>query len=141
MNILRYIFLWILAFLFTSAIDAVWHLVIFRKSYSEGMKPLARMTGERIVLKPVPGLLAQILVVTCIVVLILYGMQKGQLWEAALIGALCGILAITVYGFTNYAILKNWNMTLTILEVVWGPILGGLSGIFVFWMKSLLFKQ
>lgn len=62
MNILRYIFLWILAFLFTSAIDVVWHLVIFRKPYSEGMKPLARMTGEKIVLKPVPGLLAQILV-------------------------------------------------------------------------------
>lgn len=140
MNILRYIFLWILAFLFTSAIDAVWHLVIFRKPYSEGMKPLARMTWDKMVLKPVPGLLAQILVVTCIVVLVLYGMQKGLLWEAALIGALCGILAITVYGFTNYALLKNWNMTLTILEVVWGPILGGLSGIFVFWMKFLILK-
>lgn len=77
---------------------------------------------------------------TCIVVLVLYGMQKGQMWEAALIGALCGILAITVYGFTNYALFRNWNMTLTILEVVWGPILGGLSGIFVFWMKFLILK-
>jgi uncharacterized membrane protein len=31
-------------------------------------------------------------------------------------------------------------MSITILEIVWGPILGCLSGIFAFWLKTLLMK-
>jgi len=140
MNVVRYILLWFLTFLFTSAIDAFWHLLAFRRAYADGIRPLARMDGGKIAFKGFPGIMAQVLVVTCIVVLVLYGIQKGQLWEAALIGALCGTLAITVYGFTNYSLFKDWNLTLTVLEIVWGPILGGLSGMFVFWMRSILLK-
>ena len=55
-----------------------------------------------------------------------------------LIGALAGILAITVYGITNYALFKDWSLKLTNLEVIWGPMLGGLSGAFIIWMQSLL---
>ena len=75
-----------------------------------------------------------------LVFLVLYKTQKGTLAEAVLVGAVAGILAITVYGVTNFALFKDWTFVLTILEVVWGPILGGLSGAFAFWMKTLLLK-
>lgn len=140
MVIVRYLFIWFLSFIFTSAIDALWHLGIFGKLYSEGIKPVARMSEGKMAFNAFAGLAAQVLVVTCIVFLVLYKTQKDGLLDAALIGMAAGILAITVYGFTNYALLKNWNLTLTVLEVVWGPILGGLTGIFVFWMKSLILK-
>ena len=140
MNVMRYLALWLLAFIFTSAVDAFWHLVVFRKAYTEGMKPLARMQGDKTAFKAIPGLVAQVLVVTCIVFLVLYGMQKGQIWEAILIGALCGVLAITVYGFTNYSLLKDWTLKLTLLEIIWGPTLGAVSGAFVFWLRTLLLR-
>ena len=140
MHILRYLFIWILSFAFTSIIDAIWHLGIFKKSYSEGIKPLARMTDGKVTLNAPAGILAQVLVVTCIVILVVYKVPKGNFLEAALIGAIAGILAITVYGVTNYALFKDWSLRLTILEVVWGPILGGLSAIFVLWIKSLMIK-
>ncbi len=140
MIIARYFLVWLLSFIFTSAIDALWHLGIFRKMYADGMKPVARMSEGKMALRPFAGIVAQILLVTCIVFLILYKTQNGELLEAALIGTAAGVLAITVYGITNYAILKNWNLSITILEIVWGPILGGLSGLFVFWMKSLILQ-
>jgi uncharacterized membrane protein len=84
--------------------------------------------------------LSQVLVVTSLVFLVLYKTQKGTMAEAALVGAVAGVLAITVYGVTNYALFKDWNLSITILEVVWGPILGCLSGVFAFWMKTLLMK-
>jgi uncharacterized membrane protein len=140
MIIVRYFLIWIASFIFTSAIDALWHLGIFRKMYAEGMKPVARMSEGKMAFHPFAGILAQVLVVTCIVFLILFKTQNEGYLEAALIGIAAGVLAITVYGVTNYALLKNWNLSLTILEVVWGPILGGLSGLFVFWMKSLILK-
>jgi len=138
MNIVRYFLVWLLSFAFTSLIDAIWHLGIFKKAYSEGLKPLARMSGEKITLNPVAGILAQVLVVTCIVFLVLFKTQKVNYLEAALIGAIAGILAIAVYGLTNYALFKDWSFKLTVLEVIWGPMLGASSGVFVIWIKSIL---
>jgi len=138
MNIVRYFLVWLLSFAFTSMIDAIWHLGIFKKAYSEGIRPLARMSGDKIALNAFAGVLSQVLVVTCIVFLVLYKVQKVNYLEAALIGAIAGILAITVYGVTNYALFKDWSLKLTILEVIWGPILGAFSGAFVIWMKSFL---
>lgn len=138
MNIFRYFLVWLLSFAFTSLIDAIWHLGIFKKAYSEGIKPLARMSSDKMAINPFAGILAQVLVVTCIVFLVLYKVQKVNYQEAMLIGAIAGILAITVYGLTNYALFKDWSLKLTVLEVIWGPILGASSGAFVIWIKSIL---
>jgi len=138
MNIVRYFLVWLLSFAFTSLIDAIWHLGIFKKAYSEGIKPLARMSGDKMAINPFAGILAQVLVVTCIVFLVLYKVQKVNYQEALLIGAIAGILAITVYGLTNYALFKDWSLKLTVLEVIWGPILGASSAAFVIWIKSIL---
>jgi uncharacterized membrane protein len=140
MIFIPYALLWVLSFVFTSTIDAVWHLVLFGKIYSRGIKPLARMSGDKMAFNALAGIISQVLVVTSLVVIVLYKIQNGTLLEATFVGALAGILAITVYGVTNYALFKDWGLDITILEVVWGPILGGLSGAFAFWMKSLLIK-
>jgi uncharacterized membrane protein len=138
MNIIRYFLVWLLSFAFKSIIDTIWHLGIFKKAYSEGIKPLARMSRDKMVINPLAGILSQVLVVTCIVFLILFKTQKVSYLEAALIGAIAGILAITVYGLTNYALFKDWSLKLTVLEVIWGPMLGSSTGIFVIWIKSIL---
>ncbi len=140
MSFLRLALLWAASFVFTSLVDAIWHLGIFRGIYSAEFKPLARMSGDKMAFRAFPGMMAQILVVSCIVALVLIKAAHGTFWEAVLIGALAGVLGITVYGFTNYALMKDWSLSLTVLEVVWGPLLGGVSGGFVFWMKSLLLK-
>jgi len=140
MTALRYVLLWICSFAFTSAIDALWHLGIFGKIYSTGIRPLARMKGEKMAFSGPWGLLAQVLVVTSIFFLVLYKTQKGTIGDAVLVGAAAGVLAITVYGVTNFALFKDWGLTITLLEIVWGPILGGLSGAFIFWMKTVILK-
>jgi uncharacterized membrane protein len=140
MNILRYALLWVMSFIFTSLIDAAWHLVIFKKNYVEGIKPMARMNGEKISFKAGPGLLSQVLVVTSLVILVLVAAKDGTPFLAALVGALAGVLAISVYGVTNYSLFRDWNLTLTVLEFIWGPLLGGMSGLFVHWAKSLVIK-
>jgi uncharacterized membrane protein len=54
------------------------------------------------------------------------------------VGILGGILAISVYGLVNQALIKDWSWRLTVLEVVWGPIIGGLGGLFIAWMYRAL---
>ncbi|MHB8094676.1 MAG: DUF2177 family protein [Candidatus Aminicenantales bacterium] len=139
MNGWKYALCWVLTFVFTSAIDALWHLALFKKVYTLDFKPLARMAGDRISFNGPAGILSQALVVTGIVILVLYSTAgRGTSAGALLVGALAGVLAISVYGITNYALMKDWSLRLTVLEVVWGPILGGMSGLFVYGVRGLL---
>ena len=138
MTAVRYMGIWMLSFVFTSAIDAIWHLLIFGRIYREKIRPLARMNGDKMAFIGWAGILSQVLVVTSLVLLVLLKSDGTGYVRAGLIGALAGVLAISVYGITNYALFRDWGLTLTVLEMVWGPILGGLSGIFIFWAKSIL---
>jgi uncharacterized membrane protein len=140
MNMLRYIGVWVLAFVFTSLIDALWHLGIFGRIYREGIKPLARMNGDKMAFIGWAGLLSQVMVVTTVMLLVLLQPDDAGFARAGTIGALAGVLAISVYGITNYALLKDWGLALTVLEMIWGPIIGAASGIFVLWAKSLLIR-
>jgi uncharacterized membrane protein len=137
---IRYALLWLGAFVFTSAIDALWHLALFGRPYKEGLRPLARMADGKFAFKGAAALLAQVLVVTSVLLLVLLKSEGATLATAALVGALAGVLAISVYGVTNYALLKDWGLGITILETIWGPMIGGCSGAFAFWLKSLLVR-
>jgi len=138
MSFFKYFVLWLAALVFASLIDIIWHVGLWGKAYKEGIKPLARMSGGKFAFNAPAGLLAQVFVVTSILFLVLYKSDGASLLQGAVIGAVAGVLAITVYGLTNYALFKDWSLKLTILEVVWGPFLGGFTGIFVVWFRSII---
>ena len=47
-------------------------------------------------------------------------------------GALLGLIMYTVYEFTNLALIKNWPLEMALLDILWGPILCGLSAMIGF---------
>ncbi len=128
---------YLLSFIAISAIDALWHLVLFGKLYSQWFAPVARMANGQMNLQLIPGLLSQLLLVATTLFLVLY--KTGghpKLGEGALIGAACGILAISVYGLVNYALINNWGLEITILEVLWGPIIGACGGTIIAYLAG-----
>lgn len=131
---------YLLGLLGTSILDAFWHLVLFGKQYREFFQPVAKTVDGNISLQLLPGVLAQFLVVSSIMFIVLYK-TKGRptIREAALMGAVAGILAISVYGLVNLSLINHWGLEITMLEFVWGPIFGAISGIFIaFLSKKLL---
>lgn len=51
-----------------------------------------------------------------------------QNWLMALgAGALLGLVAYGTYDFTNLSTLRNWPLTLSLIDVCWGAVLTGLS--------------
>ena len=128
-----------LAFILISALDALWHLVIFGKRYKVGVIKVANIKNGRISINIISGIISQIFVVTAIEILVFlnFGTSASYL-QAAVVGALSGILAISVYGLVNYALIKNWRFDITLLEVIWGPILGASSGLLIAYLYYLL---
>ncbi len=136
---MNYVAIWFAAFFGISFIDALWHLVLFGWAYRPGFRLVARSRDGKMSLQPLPGLLSQILVVSALVVLTILSVRAGQGYPVNfLVGALGGVLAISVYGLVNQALIKDWTWRLTMLEVVWGPIIGGVGSLFIAWMYRVI---
>jgi uncharacterized membrane protein len=136
---MKYVAIWFAAFFAISAVDALWHLGIFGWAYGPGFRQVARMKDGKMALQPIPGIVSQIFVVSCLVVMTILSVRGGYGYPVNfLVGALGGVLAISVYGLVNQALIKDWPWRLTWLEVVWGPIIGGLGGLFIAWLYRVL---
>ena len=53
-------------------------------------------------------------------------LRNGSAGSALLYGALFGFFTYATYDLTNYATLRNWTLSLTIVDVAWGTVLGAL---------------
>lgn len=57
----------------------------------------------------------------------------GKVMQAVIFGALFGFFAYATYDLTNLATLKDWPLSVSLVDMVWGAVLGGsVSGISVF---------
>lgn len=138
MSFLELALVYIGTFIIVSVIDYVWHLVLLRKPFEEGISKVGVVVDGQIKIQDArAGLISQILVVGAIMFLVLYGRADPALLDGALIGSAGGVLAISVYGLVNRALIKGWNKTITALEVAWGPILGAFAGVIVVALSRL----
>jgi uncharacterized membrane protein len=79
--------------------------------------------------RPVPAALFYFMYVAGIVVLaVMPALREGDDWRmAALYGAVLGFIAYGTYDLTNYATMKVWSAKITIIDMLWGAALTGLS--------------
>jgi uncharacterized membrane protein len=49
----------------------------------------------------------------------------GKPLLALSLGALLGLVSYATYDLTNLATLKDWPLTVTIVDLIWGSVLGG----------------
>lgn len=57
----------------------------------------------------------------------------GKVGQAVLFGALFGFFTYATYDLTNLATLRDWPLSVSLVDMVWGAVLGGaVAGIGVF---------
>lgn len=67
---------------------------------------------------------------------VLPGLHKDSLAVACLNGALLGLIAYGTYDMTNLATLKNWSLSVSIVDMLWGTVLTALSASAAYWVVS-----
>jgi uncharacterized membrane protein len=50
---------------------------------------------------------------------------RGAPLEALLFGALFGLICYATYDLSNMATIKGWPLIVTVVDLVWGTVLGG----------------
>ena len=53
------------------------------------------------------------------------GLRAESLLIAILSGSFLGFLAFGTYEFTNFLILKDWKITLVVIDTLWGVLISG----------------
>jgi uncharacterized membrane protein len=137
---LKYIVLWIFSFIGISAVDALWHLVIWGKIYGTDILKVAPVADGKVALtNNLSGILSQILVITAFVVLASLQFKSERPYLNGIVSCVMGgILGITVYGLVNHWLIKDWSLAMTVLESVWGPMIGAFAGLLIVWMGKIL---
>ena len=101
------------------AIDAVWLALVARTFYRRYLDWLMATH---------PNWLAALafyllFVVGVLVFVVVPGVEDGSLRTTLLRGALFGLIAYGTYDLTNLATVKNWPLTITVVDMVWGTAL------------------
>jgi uncharacterized membrane protein len=65
-------------------------------------------------------------------------LRGGGLTMALFNGALLGAVAYATYDMSNYATLKNWPLTMVVVDIAWGAVLTGVSAGLGFWITRAL---
>ena len=68
-------------------------------------------------------------------------LKSGNITTALVLGALFGFFTYGTYDLTNQATLRNWSTTLTIADMAWGSVLGGISSLAAAWIVTKFFPQ
>ncbi len=106
------------------ALDFVW-LTIIAKDFYRSQLGAAMLDEPRWI---AAGLFYLIFLTGLVVFAILPALQ-AQSWKTALmLGAGVGLLAYATYDLSNLATLKQWSVSLTVVDIAWGSVVSALAG-------------
>jgi len=114
------------------SIDAVWLSIIAKNFYQKQIGILMKSNINWIS----AFLVYALFVLGLVVLIILPNLGKKSWWEIMLMGGLFGLVAYGVYDLTNLATLKNWTLTMTIVDMIWGMTVGSLVSVITFLIGS-----
>ncbi|MDQ1238128.1 MAG: hypothetical protein QG577_312 [Thermodesulfobacteriota bacterium] len=64
--------------------------------------------------------------------------REGTLLQAAMRGALFGLVCYATYDLTNLATLEGWPIAVTLVDLFWGTFLGAITALVAVWLGRIL---
>lgn len=119
----KYLVAWAATFAVMVVIDLLWLGVIAKNLYQEGMGDL---------MSPKPRLAAAALFYLLypaglMIFAVVPGVQADSVARTALLGALFGLFAYSTYDLTNLAVIRNWPVSLSFIDIAWGTFVSSIS--------------
>jgi uncharacterized membrane protein len=102
-------------------VDMTWLGLVAKTFYR---KHLGFLMGPKVVW-PAAILFYLLFIAGLLVFAVRPALAAGAPLKALLLGAFLGLVAYATYDLTNLATLKGWPLVVTIVDLVWGTVLGG----------------
>ena len=118
----------LIAFFVFLIIDIIWLVFISRNLYANQIGFL---------MKEKPNLFAALIfylifVIGLVVFVINPSLEKKSLLSLILTGALFGLVTYSTYDLTNLATVKNWPISITIIDLIWGSFVSSSTSLITY---------
>jgi uncharacterized membrane protein len=112
--------LYLLATALFFAIDMVWLGLVAQKFYSSQIGFLMKTN-----INWIAAITFYLLFIAGLCLFVIFpAFEKKSIMQALLMGGLFGLITYATYDLTNLATLKDWPLTVTIVDMIWGTTLG-----------------
>lgn len=119
----KHLVAWAATFVVMIVIDLLWLGVIAKNLYAQGM-------GDLMSPQPRLGVAAIFYLmypIGLVIFAVLPGVDAGSVMRAGVMGALFGLFAYATYDLTNLAVVRNWPVALSFIDIAWGTFVSGVS--------------
>jgi uncharacterized membrane protein len=121
MNFKDALILYVITLIVFFLVDMVWLGVVakgfYRKYLGAMLSPKVNWTA---------ALLFYLLYIAGLLIFIIQpALLRGAPGKALLYGALFGLICYATYDLSNLATLKDWPVIVTVVDLVWGTVMGG----------------
>ncbi len=117
------------------AIDIFWLGVVARNLYA---KYLGFIMAPNV--NWAAALLFYVIFIIGVMVFVLQpALEKQSLMHAFIMGAFFGFVTYATYDLTNLATLKDWPITITIIDLIWGTVLSSSVSVISYLIISRFF--
>jgi len=119
----KHLVAWAATFVVLLTIDMLWLGIVAKGMYQQGMgelmSPQPRLAFAAVfyLLYPV-GLL---------IFAILPGIDAQSVPRAAVLGGLFGLFCYATYDLTNLAVIRNWPLGLSFIDIAWGVVVSSVA--------------
>ena len=121
---LKHAAIYLAIFVTMVVIDMIWLRVIAVQWYADAMGPL---------LADKPNLIAAVAFYLLFPLgLLIFAVAPGEsssVLKVAVMGGLFGFFAYATYDLTAMAVIKNWPVGLSLLDMAWGTLVSGVSAV------------
>jgi uncharacterized membrane protein len=131
-----FITLYFLALCLFFTMDMVWLGFIAKTFYQNQIGFLMRSD-----INWIAAAIFYLLFILGLVVFVILPAVHAESWQKALLlGALFGLICYATYDLTNLAVLKNWPVMMTIVDMIWGMTLSALVSVMTYFGATWVFK-
>lgn len=115
----------------------LWLGFIAKGLYDKEIGTLIRKSGDSMAPNWPAALLVYVAIVSGVIIFVLPKLDT-QYITALGYGALFGLVLYGTYDFTNYAVLANWSLKITVIDLFWGAFLCSMTTVFAMFIQNKL---
>jgi uncharacterized membrane protein len=116
-------------------LDMIWLGGIAKNIYASNIGSLMRKSGGVMAHNWPAAIIVYLAIVIGIISFVLP--KAGGNYLLALVwGALFGAVTYGIYDFTNFSVLANWPLEITLIDFIWGMVLCSLTSCFSAFMQK-----
>lgn len=116
----KFILIWLICTAIFLIIDLVWLGMVAKPFYQRG---IGHLMAENFRLGP-----AALFYAVYVIGIVYFCVAGAADWKAAALnGALFGFFCYATYDMTNYATLRDWPLSMAVVDIAWGTVLTGFT--------------